>query len=198
MLAWLKMNSTPVPSGLENEGNLKGASMKRVLTTVAFLIWLAGCANPPIAYHPASMMSYKDATTMLVDLSKKKNDNIEINEEFIKPDNINRIYFKSVESVAIYGKVSSDGLGGYSVYVYGKDGGSYVYKTYSMKFAEQYVDALESLVYAYKEKQKDLTRPETAASSSAQRMQDLQTLKDKGLITETEYQQKRKQILDNL
>ena len=144
------------------------------------------------------MLSYKDASAALVDLSKKNHDNVEITEEFVKLENGNRIYFKSFENVAIYGKATLDGLGGISVYVNSKDGGGYVYKTYSKKNAEQYVDALESLVFAYKEKHKELTKTETAPISSAQRMQDLQALKDKGLITEAEYQQKRKQILDNL
>lgn len=177
---------------------------KNLVTSLILSFLLAGCAAEVIAYHPRAKMSVKEASATLVDLNNKmeRSHPVEITDEFIQyvqNGDQRRFYFKSIEKVTIY-----DNKGWVKVYVSGSDISDYVYiaphldLAENTKDAELYVDALESLVSAYKDRHKDLTKPEIAPTSSVQRMQNLQTLKDKGLITDSEYRQKRKQILDDL
>lgn len=170
---------------------------------IVLTVLLAGCAAELIPYHPTSKISVKDASTTLVDLSNKRHySSIQITEDYfsitdeypLSKDSV-QIYFNSIEKIAIY-KQGGEGVG---VYVHSSDKSGYVYRTSVLKDAERYVDALESLIYEYKLKHKELAKPlEPSVRTSTEKLQELESLKKSGLITDSEYRAKKKQILDSL
>ena len=72
-----------------------------------------------------------------------------------------------------------------------------MYYTKDFDEAKRYADAFESLRLEYKKIPIGQDQPvDTATNSTSQKLRDLQALKNEGIITDSEYQQKRKQLLD--
>ncbi len=169
--------------------------MKKAIIASACSIFLAGCAAHYVAYHSTSTMSAKDASAALLALNKKcfRGEIVGLADDSIEYDKW-RFYFESVENIAIYAKG-----GFFKVYVSGKEGSRYVCEMDERRDAEKYVDALESLIYAYRTSHKETAKASDAdATSAEERLHKLESLKARGAITEAEYQQKRKEILDSL
>jgi len=172
--------------------------MKLKLITLTILILLSGCAAEMVAYHPPSIMNAKDASATLVELSKKTDSTLEINEEYISFGKHNRVYYKSINKVAIY-KHQLGEIQAYRVYIDSSDAGKYAYTTTILKDAEQYIDSLESLIYAYKTKHKEQNQTTLKpAISNREKLEELQSLRNKELISEDEFQKKRKQIIEQI
>lgn len=170
---------------------------------VIFLILLTGCSSTKlIPYVPTETMSVRESTTILVDLTKKLSDvDIVINENHIVWGEVNdRVFFDSITSVAIYRKGRF--FRNYYVYIFSKDLDKYAIWTKNLSEAEAYVKALQSLISANKKlNQLERSKPANlsdSASNLTQKLRDLQKLRDDGLITDEEYQKKKKQFLDNL
>ncbi len=170
--------------------------MKKAIIASACSIFLAGCAAQYVVYHSTSTMSARDASATLRELNKKcfHGEIVGLADDSIEYDEKGRFYFESVEKVSIYAKG-----GFFEVYVSGKENSGYVCTMEEKRDAEKYVDALESLIYAYRTTHKEPAKASDAdANAAEERLHKLESLKARGAITEAEYQQKRKEILDSL
>ena len=139
--------------------------------TFILLLLLTGCATK-IAYAPTDKMGNKDASITVEQLtmmqtSKWKPDNIQINENYIlwsygsvseldplgnysNHDLSERIYFNSILEVQLMSEKRLTGQW-YVVSIIKRENNNLdVYHTQSVNEAKRYIDALESLMTAYK------------------------------------------------
>lgn len=168
--------------------------MNNPVIALTILMLLSGCTNF-VPYHSTSRMSVKEATATLKELNNKmdRHDLIEIDEDaikFINNGKLQHFYFNSIENVRIYNK-----SGYVKVYLESPDESGYVFRAYnhergdnykvadSIKTAKLYVDGVESLIFAYKSKHNKLTESsKSIPGSNAERLLELQSLRDKGLM----------------
>ncbi len=170
--------------------------MKKAIIASACSLLLAGCAAHYVAYHPSSTMPAKDAIAALGELNStcRWGDPVAITSDSIEYGGEDRFYFESIQKVEIYRDGSN-----FLIYISGTENSKYVCTMDERRDAEKYVDALESLIYAYRTSHKETAKAsDQDANSAEERLHRLENLKARGAITEAEYQQKRKEILDSL
>ena len=189
-------------------------------------LFLTGCGSTLIAYQPSEKMSFKAASALVDELimgneNKYKPDSLAINESYISwgmgTDSATRggiftmsttshvigerIYFKSINKIELYLKRRN-----YIVQIQSKDIDRNVLATPDINEAKRLINALESLILASKSAPEGQStdipseqgKPVNAdTGSTAQKLRELQALKNDGLITDKEYQQKRKEMLEH-
>lgn len=186
----------------------------RAFLIAATVAALTGCVSKLVAYQPSQKVSFKEGANIVAGLTMKQPHNVRPNKFEMYDDHIYWHYgyytehypggsktrdaylkapFDAIRDVKIFLK-----RGWYSVYLYfNDDSNDAVYYTKDIDEVKRYADAFESLRLEYKKIPIGQDQPvDTATNSTSQKLRDLQALKNEGIITDSEYQQKRKQLLD--
>ena len=171
---------------------------KSILAVIVF-IFLTGCGSTLIAYQPTPLDNVKDAADVLTELTKKlEHDDIIVEDNHMRWHGGDRVFFESINSVAIYKK-----KGSFYVYIFSSDKDMYLIWTEDRREAERYVNALETLRLASKKRKTEAvsslnTSEATVGDQTSQKLRELQALRKDGLITEEEYEKKRKKLIEHL
>lgn len=113
-----------------------------------FAMFLSGCGSTLIAYQPSPGADVKEAAAVLVNLTKKlDDDDIVVEESHIRLGGGSRVYFEAITDVSIYKKKSW-----YYVYITTGEESRYAIWTKDQGEAESYVNALDTLMRANKAK----------------------------------------------